>query len=65
MQKYIAYVYNARLKKKKKIIRDAKTTTRFYVKVSIKNANGYITRNPNHKKVKIVSAKKANSVEEA
>lgn len=63
MQKYIAYVYNARLKKK--IIRDAKTTTRFYVKVSIKNANGYITRNPNHKKVKIVSAKIANSVEEA
>lgn len=52
-------------KKKKKIIRDAKTTTRFYVKVSIKNANGYITRNPNHKKVKIVSAKIANSVEEA
>lgn len=64
MQKYIAYVYNARLKKKKKI-RDAKTTARFYVKVSIKNANGYITRNPNHKKVGIVSAKIANTVEEA
>lgn len=62
MQKYIAYIHNARLKKK---IRDAKTTTRCYVKVSIKNANGYITRNPVHKKVKFVSAKIANTVEEA